>query len=313
MAAKAFSALGASRVVFEADATRRLYEPFVAEGASAVVPYGVGIRLDIDAYRAQHDRSEVRANLGLPDSATIVLCLGMIEPRKAQVAIAQAFAGSAVVADTDTVLVFVGAEEGSPYVEALEEYIEDAGARDRVRVEPTQNDTYQWYLACDVLVCGSDIESLPRSILEVMLFERPVASTAVFGVPELIVDGEVGFLCAPSDVLALRGMLERVATAGRPALASWARRLASGSSNATTPTSTRPTSTTSSPGWPRQRHRTRVTPRPVLAVVGYGFIGRRVALAARRRGWDVRALTPRPVADPGPTDITLGARRTGRP
>jgi UDP-glucose 4-epimerase len=37
---------------------------------------------------------------------------------------------------------------------------------------------------------------------------------------------------------------------------------------------------------------------PTLAVLGYGFIGRRIALLASRRGWRVRALSHRPGAVP---------------
>ena len=69
-----------------------------------------------------------------------------------------------------------------------------------------------------MLVCASDVESLPRSMLEAMAFGRPVASTAVFGIPELVEDGVSGFLCRDRDLAALRGMLERVAdtSRGRP-------------------------------------------------------------------------------------------------
>ncbi len=79
-------------------------------------------------------------------------------------------------------------------------------------------DTYQWYLAADLFVCASDIESLPRSILEAMAFETPIMSTAVFGVPELIEDGVTGFLCRTRDVGAMRTMLERTASTRREEL-----------------------------------------------------------------------------------------------
>jgi len=41
----------------------------------------------------------------------------------------------------------------------------------------------------DLLLCASDIESLPRSILEAMAFELPVVSTDAFGIADLIDDG----------------------------------------------------------------------------------------------------------------------------
>lgn len=199
------------RVVFEADATRQIYDPLLTPGASVVVPYGVDTA-EIEDYCRTHDRAGLRRGLGIADSTLVFLCLGTVEPRKAQIALAQAFIGSEVLAERDVALILVGARDGNPYVEALQKLVSASGEQ-RVRVEPVQPDTYQWYHAADVLVCASDVESLPRSILEAMAFERPILSTRVFGVPELIVDGETGFLCRTRDIGALREMLERAGTA----------------------------------------------------------------------------------------------------
>ena len=61
----------------------------------------------------------------------------------------------------------------------------------------------------DLLVCASDVESLPRTVLEAMAWELPVLATAVYGLPELIDDGETGWLCGPRDVDALADGLRR--------------------------------------------------------------------------------------------------------
>jgi glycosyltransferase involved in cell wall biosynthesis len=42
-----------------------------------------------------------------------------------------------------------------------------------------------------------------------MAFETPVLATSVFGLPELIEDGETGWLCEPRDMLALASALDR--------------------------------------------------------------------------------------------------------
>lgn len=206
------------RAVFEAAATLDLYAPWLAPDAGEVVPYGVDFS-EIDDYRARVDRSRLRAELGFSEETLVLLVLGTIEPRKAQVNITQAFAGSAALAGRDVSLVLVGAKEGSPYVEAIEDYLKASG-ESRVRVEPVQPDTYKWYHAADVLLSGSDVESLPRSMLEAMAFDRPIASTSVFGIPELVSDGVDGFLCESRDLLSLRAMLERVASTPREQLAS---------------------------------------------------------------------------------------------
>jgi glycosyltransferase involved in cell wall biosynthesis len=71
-------------------------------------------------------------------------------------------------------------------------------------------DTYGWYLMADALVSASDVESLPRSVLEAMAFEVPVLAASVYGLPELVDDGVNGLLCMPRDVDALVEGLRRL-------------------------------------------------------------------------------------------------------
>jgi glycosyltransferase involved in cell wall biosynthesis len=92
----------------------------------------------------------------------------------------------------------------------LEQYIESAGLTDRVKLIPITPDVQPWYGLADFLVCASDLESLPRTVLEAMAWETPVLATDVFGVSELIVDGETGWLCEPRDLDSLSTGLDRM-------------------------------------------------------------------------------------------------------
>jgi glycosyltransferase involved in cell wall biosynthesis len=58
-------------------------------------------------------------------------------------------------------------------------------------------------------VCASDIESLPRVILEAMAFGVPVVTTAVYGAGDIIEDGRTGYLCRVRDGADLSQALER--------------------------------------------------------------------------------------------------------
>ena len=207
--AASFAAVAAA--VFEADATRSLFSDRIGEGRSIVVPYGLNLD-EIDRYRQAHDRSAARAALGRSDDEVLLLCLGTIEPRKAQTRIAQAFAEIAE-SHPDATLALVG-DRGGAYSDALKETIRRSGLEARVEVVPIVPDTYPWYRAADILVLASDIESLPRTALEAMAFETLVASTSVFGLPELIEDGRNGYLCPPNDLGALANMLSRAIGAG---------------------------------------------------------------------------------------------------
>jgi len=195
------------RAVFVAEATRALFLDFVNPAHAVVVPYGVDTAA-IDAARAGTSRTDARYLLGLSPQETVLLCVGTIEERKAQTTTAEAFAR---IADEypDALLVFVGAIAGE-YTDGLRRFVADAGLAGRCRIVPVMADPSFWYLAADVLVSASDVESLPRTLLEAMCFEVPVLATAVFGVPELITDAETGWLFEPRSVAAAEAALRRV-------------------------------------------------------------------------------------------------------
>ncbi|HSZ36983.1 MAG TPA: glycosyltransferase family 4 protein [Acidimicrobiales bacterium] len=206
----------ADAVVFEAEATRELYGEWARPGSSVVVPYGVDTS-EILNYERLVPRHEARAKLGIAPESRMILVMATIEQRKAQTRIAQAFRAIAA-AHPDWELVFVG-DTKSDYSRALKQYVRKMGLSDRCTIVPVDDDVYQWYRAADLLLSASDVESLPRSMLEVMCFGVPVVAASVFGVPELVTDGETGFLFEPNDLDALVGGLDRVLSLEPAALA----------------------------------------------------------------------------------------------
>jgi glycosyltransferase involved in cell wall biosynthesis len=114
-------------------------------------------------------------------------------------------------------LAIVGAT-WSPYAEALRALVTNLDLHDRVSLVPVVEDVSPWFVAADALVCASDVESLPRSVLEAMCFGLPVAATSVFGLPELITDGENGYLFEAKNLGATEAVLRRVLDADRAEL-----------------------------------------------------------------------------------------------
>jgi glycosyltransferase involved in cell wall biosynthesis len=197
----------ADALVFEAAATRDLYADWAKPGHSVVVPYGVDTREILD-YAKLVSPHAARTEVDVRPESWMILVMGTIEQRKAQTRIAQAFARVAGE-HPQWELVFVG-DTKSEYSQALRRYIRTVGLTDRCRIVPIDSDTYRWYRAADLLLSASDVESLPRSMLEAMCFGVPVVSASVFGVPELLSDGETGFLFEPNDLDALVATLHRV-------------------------------------------------------------------------------------------------------
>jgi D-inositol-3-phosphate glycosyltransferase len=196
-----------SALVFAADSTRALYERVGAPGRSVVVPYGIDVA-SVDRYLEKVSRAEAREMLGIPDGSRLLLAMGTIEPRKGQTMLAAAF-GSVAADHPEARLALVGGVESS-YTRALGDLVARSPFGDRIEVVPMVEDTYTWYRASDVLVSASDIESLPRTILEAMCFGLPVLATSVFGVPELLSDGDNGYLFRTKDLAALEAALQRV-------------------------------------------------------------------------------------------------------
>jgi glycosyltransferase involved in cell wall biosynthesis len=196
--------------IFEADATRRIFEPLIGAERCMTIPYGVDTK-PIERARAELDRSKARREAGISPDERILLCVGTIEPRKAQVPLAQAFS---MVADRypDTRLVFVGTRKDR-HTQDLEEVVVESSAKDRIDLIKITPDVQTWYGIADLLVCASDVESLPRTVLEAMLWETPVLATNVFGLPDLIDDGVTGWLCEARDITALADGLDRALTA----------------------------------------------------------------------------------------------------
>ena len=55
-------------------------------------------------------------------------------------------------------------------------------------------------LSSQMLVLPSFAEGLPVVIMEAMSLKRPVISTYIAGIPELLIPGENGWLCVAGDV-----------------------------------------------------------------------------------------------------------------
>ena len=198
---------GADRLVFEADATSQMFAVYAAADRRSVITYGVDTGA-IAGYARALDRASVREAYGIPDDAVVLLSVGTLEERKSQACLVEAFGEVAPLHPT-AMLVLVGDRPG-PYSEAVHQLIMDARLEDRIRLLPVTHDIWPWYALSDVLVSASDIESMPRSLLEAMALGVPTLSTDVFGVPEAIDDGQTGWLFPARDMVALAAALRTV-------------------------------------------------------------------------------------------------------
>jgi glycosyltransferase involved in cell wall biosynthesis len=126
-----------------------------------------------------------------PGSRTLV-CVGRLAPQKGQILLVEAFA-DAVAAGADARLVLCGDGELRADIEAA---ARRRGVADRVRITGwiSGEQVRRELLAGRALILPSFAEGLPMVILEAFALGRPVVSTWIAGIPELVRHGENGWL-----------------------------------------------------------------------------------------------------------------------
>lgn len=206
---------GCEDVLFEAATTRDLYADIVSPAAASLVPYGVDTAA-LDRELASTSREQARADLGIDPGERVLVCVGTVEPRKGQLALARAFARIESERRRGAALYLVGAGD-TAYARVLRDFVA-RGDLTSVHVVDVDPDITRWYVAADVLVSSSDVESMPRTMIEAMLVGRPVVGVDAFGVGELVQDGISGWLCPPRDLVALTEVLRRAVVTGGAAL-----------------------------------------------------------------------------------------------
>ena len=143
----------------------------------------------------------------------MLLLLGTVCERKGQHDLAQALALLPGAVATRTRTFFVGDRE-SEYQRTLHTMIGKLSdeRRARVTIVPETDDVARYFLAADVFVCTSRVESYPRVILEAMAWGLPIVTTPVFGIREQVREGVNGLFYAPGDVDALAAAITRLVT-----------------------------------------------------------------------------------------------------
>jgi glycosyltransferase involved in cell wall biosynthesis len=161
--------------------------------------------VDETAFVPQRNAATVRAELGITNGSPCLGVVGNIQEWKGQSVLVEAMARVATAVPHALGLIIGGVHRaGSAYNEQLQERIRALHLGDSVSVTGFRHDIADVINALDVVVHTSvRAEPFGRVILEGMLLGKPVVASAAGGVPELIRDGETGFLTPPGDAAAL--------------------------------------------------------------------------------------------------------------
>jgi glycosyltransferase involved in cell wall biosynthesis len=92
----------------------------------------------------------------------------------------------------------------------LERQIGELGVDGAVRLLGSRDDVPELLSRAACFVLASDYEGSPLAVIEAMAAGVPVVATGVGGVPELVADGETGFVVPPGAASALAAAVEAV-------------------------------------------------------------------------------------------------------
>jgi len=141
-------------------------------------------------------RADVRAALGLPPEAPVVLTVACLKPQKAPGDII-AVAGRVLRRQPDARFLVAGDGELRPQLEAM---IRAEGLEGRVVLLGWRRDIPRLLRAADLFLLTSRWEGLPRAILEALLAGLPVVAAAADGVTDVVKDGVNGYVAPIGDV-----------------------------------------------------------------------------------------------------------------
>jgi D-inositol-3-phosphate glycosyltransferase len=199
------------RLLFVADATREMFLPYSKPERCRTIRYGSPL-WTFGGRVTPEVRHRARTTLGYGLDDVVLLTVGLVDPRKGSAPLIDAV--RRVRAHHPEIRLCVVGLRPTPYGKAVADLVRRTGLTDVVRLEPVRPDPTPWLRAADIFVNSSDIESLPRSILEAVCCGVPVAATDVFGAREMITDGRTGWLFEPNDVDALTAALLRALDTG---------------------------------------------------------------------------------------------------
>ncbi len=136
---------------------------------------------------------------------------GTLQPRKRQAETIEAV-GRLAQAGLDCRLDLYGYTHFFPdYLARCQQLIAHWGLQERVAVHGFVAQTWRVLADADAVLSLSTEESFPSALKEAMAAGLLVVATPIGGIPELILDGETGILCAGTDVDAIAQGIRRAA------------------------------------------------------------------------------------------------------
>ena len=189
------------RAIAVSEVTRKAWISRTHLPADRVVTIRNGINSDV--FKRRLSLIDARRHLGISADALVIGCIARLDEAKG---LSELISAAASLRSRYPQLQVVIAGSG-PFQARLETQIASLNLEGVVRLLGFQADVQRVLDALDVFAFPSWDEALPYALLEAMATELPLVATRVGGIPEVVVDGETGFLVPKRDPGALADKL----------------------------------------------------------------------------------------------------------
>jgi glycosyltransferase involved in cell wall biosynthesis len=187
------------RVVAVSEAGRRYYTTVGHLPEKRVVTIYGGIDLDPFTTATGNGRAGLRASLGLPESAPVIITVAVLRKDKGIQFMLEAL--PRVLATVPEVRYLVVG--GGPYEAELKKLAQNLENSERIIFTGMRTDIVNLLAISDVFVTPTLDDVLPTVLSEAMASNLPIVASAVGGIPEMVEHGRNGLLVPAADPDAL--------------------------------------------------------------------------------------------------------------
>jgi len=175
--------------------------PDLSAERRAVISNGI----DVEKFKHNDEkRKALRCEHNIGEADILIGTIGRLSKEKNQKMLLEAL--YPLMRDDERVKVMiVGA---GPKEWELKQFAQARHLTDRIIFTGIMKDTVAAYSAIDIFVLSSLTEGVPLTVLEAMACQIPVVATRVGGIPEILKDGETGWLVESLNTDALRTAIE---------------------------------------------------------------------------------------------------------
>ena len=167
--------------------------------------------VDTDRFSPAADKEAAKRHVGAPAGVPLIVMFANLAAHKGQETTIRAVA-ELHQRGVPAACWLAGVERGGEgvYTARLRSLVESLGLREHVRLLGHRTDAPDLLRAADAFLLPSTHEGLPLSVLEAQAAGVPVLAAPTAGIPEVVQDGQTGFLVAAGDAVSYADRLDRL-------------------------------------------------------------------------------------------------------